>query len=286
MLTEALQDSLFDSIKIFPFLFLVCLIMEYAGHWAGKDQENQVRRLNRYGPLFGGLAGIFPQCGFSSAASELYVRRIITLGTLLSVYLATSDEMLPILISKAVPPVRIFQILFLKVLVGVLSGTLADCLIREKVPEQKIGSVSEKKCCCQEKGIGIWLPALRHSLSILLFLFLITGVLNCVIALYGVSRLSSFWLNRPVVGEILAGLIGLIPNCAASVLLTELYLEGGLSFSAMMSGLFTGSGVGVLVLFRENHERWKENIRIVGLLYGIGVITGLCILLLQYAFGC
>ncbi|HBN55526.1 MAG TPA: hypothetical protein DD414_02015 [Lachnospiraceae bacterium] len=278
---EALQDSLLDSIKIFPFLFLVCLIMEYIGHQAGKNHEKQIRQLNRYGPLFGGVLGILPQCGFSSAASDLYARRIITLGTLLSVYLSTSDEMLPILIARAVPPVRIIQILLLKVFVGVLSGTFIDRLIRTEKPEQRDCSFYSQAGGCQEDCSGIWCPSLRHSLSILLFLFVITSVLNYIFALYGENRLSGFWLNRPVVGEVLAGLIGLIPNCAASVLLTELYLEGGLSFSAMMSGLFVGSGVGILVLFRENHGRWKENIRIIGLLYGIGVIAGLGILLSQ-----
>ena len=285
MLIEALQDALLDSIKLFPFLYLVCLIMESIGHRAGKNHEEQIRQLNRYGPFFGGVLGVFPQCGFSSAASELYARGIITMGTLLSVYLSTSDEMLTILIARAVPPVRIIQILLLKVFVGVLSGGLTDCLVRKKEPVQKELSLHSQAGCCQEKHGGIWRLALRHSLSILLFIFVITGVLNSIIALCGENRLNGFWLNRPVVGEALAGLIGLIPNCAASVLLTELYLEGGLSFSAMMSGLFVGSGVGILVLFRENRGRWKENIRITLFLYGIGVAAGLGILFFQNIWG-
>ena len=284
MFIEALQDALLDSTKVFPFLFLACLLMEYIGHQTGKSHEKRMQRLGKYGPLFGGLLGILPQCGFSSAVSDLYARRAVTLGTLLSVYLSTSDEMLPILISRAASPALIFQILFLKASVGILSGLLADCIIRRKSAGQKIQGFYEKGSCCHCEGGGIWSGALRHSLSILMFLFVITSVLNYVILHFGEDRLAGFLLNRPVWGEALAGLIGLIPNCAASVLMTELYLEGGMSFSAMMSGLFVGSGVGILVLFRENRGRWKENIGIVGLLYGVGVAAGWAVLLVEHMF--
>lgn len=284
MFIEALQDALLDSIKVFPFLFLACLLMEYIEHQAGKSYVRQVQKLDRYGPLFGGLLGILPQCGFSSAVSDLYARRAVTLGTLLSVYLSTSDEMLPILISRAAAPLLIFQILFLKAFVGVLSGLVADCFMRRKRAGLEPQRFHEKRYCCQCEDGGIWAGALRHSLSILLFLFVVTSVLNYAILYFGEERLAGFLLNRPVVGEALAGLIGLIPNCAASVLLTELYLEGGMSFSAMMSGLFVGSGVGILVLFRENRGRWKENIGIVGLLYGVGVAAGWIVLLAEHIF--
>lgn len=284
MFIEALQDALLDSIKVFPFLFLACLFMEYIGHQTEKGYGKRIQRLEQYGPLFGGLLGILPQCGFSSAASGLYARRAITLGTLLSIYLSTSDEMLPILISRAASPILIVQILSLKAFVGIVSGLLADSLIRRKSVGEELRWLHEKEHCRPCKRGGIWISSLRHSLSILLFLFVITSVLNYIILHFGEERLAGLLLNRPVVGEALAGLIGLFPNCAASVLLTELYLEGCMSFSAMMSGLFVGSGVGILVLFRENRGRWKENIGILALLYGAGVTAGWLVLFVQQVF--
>lgn len=273
MLAEALEHSAIESLKLMPFLFLTYLFVEYAEHKISRNYKYQLQGLGKYGPLFGAVAGVFPQCGFSAAASGLYMGRVITLGTLLSVYLATSDEMLPILIARAAPLSLVFRILFLKVLVGMASGILVDLVLQKKRRKtQAPDDCGHTRCGCGKDG-NILLGALRHSLSILFYLFLITAVLNYFMAL-GEGRLSGSVLNRPFIGEALAGLIGLIPNCASSVFLTELYLEGGIAFSSMMSGLFVSAGAGILVLLRENKGRWKENLQILGLLYGIGVAAG------------
>lgn len=273
MLAEALEHSAIESLKLMPFLFLTYLLVEYVEHKINRNYKYQLQGLGKYGPLFGAVAGIFPQCGFSAAASGLYIGRVITLGTLLSVYLATSDEMLPILIARAASPSLILRILLLKVLVGVISGILVDFFFRKTHQKTAVpDDCGHAHCGCGKDG-NIVLGALRHSVSILLYLFLITAVLNYFM-LFGEGRLSGSLLNRPFIGEALAGLIGLIPNCASSVFLTELYLEGGITFSSMMSGLFVSAGAGLLVLLRENKGRWKENLQIIGLLYGIGVVAG------------
>ena len=282
MLKEAVTDALADTIKLLPFLFLTYLAMEYIEHKMENSWEERVRKFHKYGPVFGGFCGILPQCGLASVASNLYAGKVITLGTLLAVYLATSDEMLPILLSRAVPGLFIVRVLLLKLVVAVLAGVFIDRFVSKERPKQMIHSICEQDhCCCGRKG-GIFLSACRHSLSIFLFLLLVTIALNWVILLFGEDALAGFVLNRPLLGEALAGIVGLIPNCAASVVLTELYLEGGMSFAALMSGLFVGAGVGLLVLFRENRSHWKENIKVTALLYGTGVVAGWCITFLQY----
>lgn len=306
MLHEVLEHSLEDSIKILPFLFLTYLMMEYIQHKIGKRSKDCLQKLNCYGPAVGSILGILPQCGFSSVASNFYTGRIITLGTLIAVYLATSDEMLPVMISSGADTGLILKILFLKAIVGCISGMTIDYVIRRKKnaasmntpkmsrTKQQLGDENEAEndfvftvyrnekettCYCGKKG-GIILAAVRHSLSTFLFLFLITVILMFVMHEFGEAQLEKLILNQPFLGEILAGMIGLIPNCAASVVLTELYLGNAMTFSALMSGLFAGSGVGILVLFRENRKNWRENLKILSLLYGIAVAAGWLIMLI------
>ena len=194
------------------------------------------------------------------------------MGTLIAIYLSTSDEMLPILISENAPTLLILKILALKAAAGMLAGLLIDLLLREPERELCIEELcQEAGCKCEE---SIWKSALRHTVKIFGFLLLVTFVLNFVIETLGEERLAGFLLNRPVVGELLAGLIGLIPNCAASVVITELYLSGGMGAGAMLSGLLVGAGVGVLVLCRVHHD-WKDNLKTIALLYASGVVLGL-----------
>jgi hypothetical protein len=268
---DVIIESLIDSVKLLPFLFLTYLAMEYLEHKAGDKMQEVIRKSGKAGPLVGSILGVFPQCGFSAAASNLYAGRIITLGTLIAVYLSTSDEMLPIMISENAGIPLIFKILGLKIAVGMLAGFAVDFLLRKKEKHMQIEHLCEQHHChCEE---GIWKSALRHTLEIFWYVLIISFVLNLVIALIGEEALGSFILNRPLFGEMLAALVGLIPNCAASVVLTELYLDGVLNAGAMIAGLLVSSGVGVLVLFKVNDDR-RENLRIVGLLYVIGVVVG------------
>lgn len=275
---DIILDTLSDSIKLLPFLFLTYLAMEYLEHKTGSRMQNTIRKSGKWGPVIGGVLGAFPQCGFSAAASNLYAGRIITMGTLLSIYLSTSDEMLPVLISENAGIGMIMKILGVKILIGMTAGLIIDVVIRcfQKSGEDKLQIehlCEQHNCHCEN---GILKSALHHTVEIFLYLLLISFALNILIGVIGEDFLAGLVLNRPVVGELAAGIIGMIPNCAASVVITQLYLKGVLSTGAMMSGLLSGAGVGILVLLRVNDKR-RENIRIVALLYVIGVLAGLII---------
>ncbi|MBD5394346.1 MAG: arsenic efflux protein [Lachnospiraceae bacterium] len=281
MFLDIITDTLIDALKILPFLFVTYAAMEYIEHKAGEKTEEIVQKAGRFGPLIGSVLGVVPQCGFSAAASNLYAGRIITLGTLISIFLSTSDEMLPILISQQVPVLTILRILGVKILIGMIAGFVIDLVIRKAkygITEHEHLKIEEmcdhQNCHCGEGKI--WSSALRHTLQILFFITIISFVLNLLIGIVGEDTLSVMLSGKPVLGCILAGMIGLIPNCAASVVLTQLYLEGMLSAGSMIAGLLVGAGVGLLVLFRVN-EDMKENIKITVMLYVIGVISGIII---------
>ena len=270
---DVILDTLLDVVKLLPFLFLTYLAMEYLEHKTGDKAETIVKKAGRFGPVIGGALGIVPQCGFSAAASNLYAGRVISLGTLLAIYLSTSDEMLPILISEQASPGVIVKILLAKALIGMTAGMVIDILLRKRGLEEHehIHDICEHEHCHCEKGI--FRSALSHTAQITFFILLITFALNLLLNFVGEDVLANLILSKPVVGPILASLVGLIPNCAGSVVITQLYLENVIGIGAAMAGLLTGSGVGLLVLFRVNHNR-KENLRILGLLYGIGVLAG------------
>ena len=279
MLLHVIEHTIHHSIGILPFLFVTYLVMEYIEHKAGKKAEQMIKKSGRFGPIIGGTLGIVPQCGFSAAASNLYAGRIITLGTLIAVFLSTSDEMLPILISAKIEPMVICKMLGVKVLIGVVAGFVIDFFLKNKIYEEeehfKIEHMCEHEHChCKEDKIGK--SALVHTLQVFLFIVVISFVLNLLIEFVGEETLAGFLSGKPVIGPLVAGLVGLIPNCASSVVITQLYLEGMLGAGAMMAGLLVGAGVGTLILFRVN-DNIKENMRIVALLYGIGVIAGIMI---------
>lgn len=273
---DVILDTTIDALKILPFLFLAYVAMEYMEHKMSQKTKDLIQKSGKVGPLYGGLLGILPQCGFSVAASNLYVGRIITLGTLISVYLSTSDEMLPILISEQVPIWTIIKILLLKAFIGIVAGFIVDFVLRkkEKQKENITHLCEHEHCQCNEKNIFI--SALKHSINIFIFIYITSFLLNLLFHYVGEEALAGFILNKPIIGEILAGIVGLIPNCAASVVITELYINGIISLGAMMSGLLVGAGVGLLILFKINDDI-KENLKITLLLYLIGVSSGILI---------
>lgn len=270
---DIILDTLIDNAKLFPFLFLTYLAMEAVEHRTGDKTKKMIQKSGRFGPIIGGVLGVIPQCGFSAAASNLYAGGIITMGTLLAVFLSTSDEMLPILISESVPAATIIKILLMKMAIGILAGILIDVFIHKKNETQEfhIHEMCEHGNCHCEKGI--FRSALRHTFQIFTFLLLLSFVLNCLMHYVGADALSGMIFNVPVLGVVLAGLVGLIPNCASSVLITQLYLQKAMSFGAMMAGLLVGAGVGILVLCRV-HEDKKDCARIIFFLYIIGVVVG------------
>lgn len=242
--------------------------------------QEAVKKSGKAGPVIGSLLGVFPQCGFSAAAANLYAGGIITMGTLIAVFLSTSDEMLPIMISENVPLSMLGKILFLKMFFALAAGFLVDFFFR-KSTEMQIEHLCERHHCHCERGI--WRSAFHHTWKIFLYIIVVSLILNFAIALIGEETLAALVQGRPALSLFLAALVGMIPNCASSVILTQLYLSGVVSAGALMAGLLSGSGVGFLVLLRVNEDR-KENLQIFALLYVIGVGVGALIQLLGVAF--
>lgn len=272
LVLHAFLHAIEDTLPLLPLLYLTYLFMELLEHKAGERVGALIRRSGRVGPLAGGLLGMLPQCGFSAAAASLYAGRVLSLGTMLAVFLSTSDEMLPILLSKQLPLPEVLALVGTKAAVAVLIGFLVDLIYRPKKKEQVEELCRAEGCHCE--GKSVFLSALFHTIQVSLFILLATFALGLVIELVGEEWLASLVLDRPILGSLLAGLIGLIPNCAASVILTELHLASALSLGATFSGLLVGAGVGVLILFRLNRSI-KENLLILLTLYAVGVAVGI-----------
>ena len=275
-----LKDTLIDAVKILPFLLIAYLIMEYIEHKTTDKTKTAIKKSGKFGPIIGSLVGAFPQCGFSVTATNFYAGRVITIGTLFAVYLSTSDEMLPIMLSEGVEGVLILKILGIKILIGMFAGVIIDVLFnkfnKNKKEENNIKHICEHDHCHCENGI--WKSAIKHTVNVLIYIFIISLVLNILIEFIGEDRLGNIVSDKPVLSILIAGLIGLIPNCASSVVLTELYLSNVLGLAGMIGGLLVNAGVGLIVLFKVNHNQ-KENIKIVLGLYLVGVISAI---LLQF----
>ena len=284
MVLEIIKDTLIDGIKLLPFLFITYLIMEYIEHKTSDKAKETIKKSGKFGPLIGSILGAFPQCGFSVAATNLYAARVITLGTLISVYLSTSDEMIPIFISEGASISTLLKILGVKVLIGMIAGFIIDLVLRLRKKdgeEERIIDLCEKEHCHCEKGI--LKSALKHTINIFVFILIITFVINIIIHLVGEETIGNFVQSNVILGPVLGGIIGLIPNCASSVILTQLYLQNVIPISTMISGLLVGAGVGLIVLFKMN-KGIKQNLKITALLYIIGVLSGVIIQILGIQF--
>lgn len=274
---DVIVDTLLDGIKLIPFLFIAFLILELLEHKLSGKNKKIIEKSGKFGPIIGSMLGAFPQCGFSVAATNFYATRIITLGTLISIYLSTSDEMLPLLISEGVDIKLIIKVLGIKILIGMISGFIIDLIFRKKEKNHIHDFCEEEHCNCKN---GVLISTIKHTLNITLFIIIISFILNTIIFYVGEDTLGNLIFRKKVLGPILSSLIGLIPNCASSVVITQLYLGNVISFGAMMSGLLTGSGVAILVLFKVN-KNLKENLKILGIVYIIGVISGIIIELIN-----
>ena len=272
-MVDIILDTLIDGIKLLPFLFIVFFVLEYIEHKVSIKNKKIIEKSGNYGPFIGAILGMFPQCGFSVLATNLYVMRIISLGTLVSIYLSTSDEMLPILLSSGVSSSTIISLLVFKVIIGMICGFLIDLLWHNKKGKGDFHICEEEHCDCKHSLI---ISTIKHTLNIFSFIIITSFILNTLIFLIGEDNLGKLLLKGNIFAPLLASLIGLIPNCASSILLSELYLSSTISFGSMMAGLLTGSGVALLVLFKTN-KNVKENIFILGSIYFIGSIVGLII---------
>lgn len=271
---ELIHHTVLDTIKLVPFLFLAFLIIELIEHKFSKKTKKIITKSGRFGPLLGSVLGLFPQCGFSVMATNLYVTRIISIGTLVSIYLTTSDEMLPILLANGSSISLILKLLGIKFIIGIMSGFLIDFILRRRKKEKIDYHIcDEEECHCED---GIFLSVLKHTFNTFLFIFAANFLINLVIHYFGEESFSSLFLKDNILSPFISSLVGLIPNCASSVVITELYLENAISLGSCMAGLLTGSGVAILFLFKSN-KNVKESFMILGLIYGIGVISGLII---------
>lgn len=267
---EVIQDTLLDTIKLLPFLFVAFLIIEFIEHKLSNKQENIISKSGKLGPIVGALLGAVPQCGFSVLATNLYVTRIISLGSLISIYLSTSDELIPLMISHNAPLTKILSIVSIKVVIGIISGFLIDLFIR-KTTKSDFVLCEDEDCDCDHSIIK---SSLIHTLKIAFFILIITFLINILFHYVDLSFLESALKNNKILTPFIASLIGLIPNCASSVMISELYLNNLISLGTTLSGLLTGSGVAIMVLVRKN-KNISENLFVIGLIYFIGVIWGL-----------
>ena len=267
------MDAGTDVLKMLPFLLAAFLVIEALEHYSTEFTKKILKRVGSAGPAVGALAGCVPQCGFSVMASNLYAGGVISVGTLLAVFVATSDEAVLIMLGNPGQGKTILALLAVKVAVAVLAGYGVDSLLGKYISVSRENGNLCEHCGCHEHGAGIFLPALRHTVKIFFYLFFFTAALNLCIQTMGEERLSAFLLGDTWFQPAVAALIGLIPNCAASVILTQLYLNGAISFASVIAGLCTGAGAGLPVLFKMNKNR-QESLKILAVLYGTGVLAG------------
>ena len=282
---EVIEDTLIDGVKLVPFLFITYLFMEILEHKMNNNLKEKIAKAGKTGPVWGGILGVITQCGFSTAAASLYSGGIITVGTLIAVFMSTSDEMLPILISREVSVATILRILGTKVVIAVISGLVAEYfylkIFMKKEREPDIHIVCEEEHChCED---GSFISAVKHTVKIAIYIILISFVLNLITHFWGIENIKGLFSAMPMLEQFLSALVGLIPNCASSVVITEFYLDGVISAGAMMAGLLVNAGVGMLVLFRLNRHI-KQNLSIVGVMYILGVFWGVFIQIFGITF--
>lgn len=312
LIGHVLEHSVEDTLYLIPFLFVTYLAMEWLEHKAGDKAEEAVRRAGAAGPVVGALVGIVPQCGFSAAAATLWAGRVITLGTLFAVFLSTSDEMLPIFLAEQVVPMTILKIMGVKLMIGMVMGFVVDAAVRlarrdrerlrihELCERDRCHCNSDRDVCEQQpelaydyehdeehehhhEGGSVLRSALKHTVQVTVFIFVITLVLDGALELVGEDALGAFLGSNPVLSVLGSALVGLIPNCAASVVIAQLYVEGALGAGAMMAGLLVSAGVGLLVLFRTNRGL-RQNLIVLAGLWATGVFWGLIISAFGIAF--
>lgn len=276
---DALLDAIIDSLKLLPFLFITYLLMELLENKAGEKTTKIIKKSGKFGPIIGGLLGIVPQCGFSAAAAGLYAGRVITIGSLIAIFLSTSDEMLPILISEAAPIELIIKILLIKLIIGIICGIFIDFIFRKKNKtsdkENHIHDICQNEHChCEEEGV--LKSSIKHTLHIFIYIFVISLIINILISFIGEENIAHIAINIPILGNLIATIIGLIPNCASSVIITQLYLQNMITLGSLISGLLVNSGIGMLVLFKVNKNK-KENLSILGITFLISIVSGIII---------
>lgn len=299
---DVVIDALKDTAELIPFLFATYVAISLLDLFASDKTTAAIQRAGHAGPLIGGVLGVVPQCGFSAMGASLYADRIVSLGTFVAVILSTSDEMLPLLLAEHVEVGLLARILVTKAVLGVILGFATDLVLRAVLGRTSLAGVDESDageeqdedaefdpsayscdCGCGEpltRGQTAWWVVVNsayRTFQVVVFIFVVSVLLNALIALVGEDALASFLSGNAVVATLVSGLVGLVPNCAASVVLTQLYIDGVLGFAPMIAGTLVAGGAGYLVLFRMNGNM-RENAAIVGIVYALGVCAGLVML--------
>lgn len=280
---HSLEHAFFDSIKILPFIFLMYLLIEYFEHRNNTDLSHLLMKSKKTGAVFGGLFGSIPQCGFSVIAADLYSKKAITLGTLIAIFVATSDEAIPIILSNPRKAYLVIEVILSKIILAIVFGFIIDLFCKTKESSHICKEEHHHEHFhgnCESCDEGFFKSALIHTIKIFAFIFIATFILDFAIECAGEEVLASFLLKDSFAQPWIAACIGLIPNCAASVVLTQSFLSGALSFGSLIAGLCSGAGVGLLVLFKKNKNS-KENITVLFILYLIGAISGTLIKLIE-----
>ncbi len=273
---EVFSEGFIDTLKLVPFLFLTYLFLEFIENKASDKTISLIKKSGKLGPVYGSLLGLIPLCGFSSAAASFYTGSVISLGTLVAVFVATSDEMLPILISGGISIGIIVEILLIKGISGIVTGYLADLIFKKKDNDNfQITEMCEKAHCECEKGI--FHSALIHTLKITGFILIMNIALGILMLVIGKETIAG-WLSSQsnIVPILILSLVGLIPNCGTSVIITTLYVDQTITLGAMIAGLVTNAGVGLAVLAHLDSKH-REVIKIVIILLISGIITGLLV---------
>lgn len=270
---DIIWDALLDTLKTLPFLFGVYLLIEHMEHHSGDKLAEKLRRMGPFGAIGGGLLGAIPQCGFSVAAANLYSGALISPGTLVAVFISTSDEAVPLLISNPGAIGSLWKFILIKTLIAIVFGILTDIIAKALKLKKDTTHFEElcKDCDCEHHSI--WVSALIHTASIALFILVINLALGFIIEKIGEDNLGSVMMNNSFIQPFITALVGFIPNCAASVVITQLYISGVVSFGAAIAGLSTGAGLGLLILFKTN-KHFKENLLIMALIYIYSVSSG------------
>lgn len=299
---DVVIDALKDTAELIPFLFATYVVISFLDLFASDKTTAAIQRAGHAGPLIGGVLGVVPQCGFSAMGASLYADRIVSLGTFVAVILSTSDEMLPLLLAEHVEVGLLARILVTKAVLGVILGFATDLVLRAVLGRTSLAGADESDageeqdedaefdpsayscdCGCGEpltRGQTAWwvfVNSAYRTFQVVVFIFVVSVLLNALIALVGEDALASFLSGNAVVATLVSGLVGLVPNCAASVVLTQLYIDGVLGFAPMIAGTLVAGGAGYLVLFRMNGNM-RENAAIVGIVYALGVCAGLVML--------
>lgn len=278
---HAVEHAFVDSFAVLPFLFLVYLVINYLEGSSNQARYNKLIGKKGIGPIIGSLVGCLPQCGFSVMGANLYSKRLISLGTLLAIFISTSDEAVPILLANPGMMKQVIAVLVIKVVLAIVIGVIIDFVISQKNEDHDISKEEMNHACtchdgcCSTKG-NIIKRTLVHTLKVFAFIVVVNMILGGIIEIVGEDSLGKILLANSIWQPALAALIGLVPNCAASIVLTEMFVAGSLSFGALIAGLSTGAGIGLVVLFRVN-KNLKENLKVLGLLYVLGTVFGMLI---------